>query len=82
MTEVKPFENINKNLRFLNKSFSQISRRQKDFLPSHKLQDHAYEQHNPFGLKEDKPSQWSCKNQLSHPGLSNIKQECQHIMST
>ena len=55
---------------------------QNKILPSHELQDHAYEQHNPFGLKEDKPSQWNCKNQLSHPGLSNTEQECQHIMST
>ena len=78
MTEVKPVENINKNLRFLIKSFSQISRGQKDFLPSHKLQDHAYEQHNPFGLKEDNSSQRNRQNQLSHPSLSHIKQwqEC------
>ena len=77
MTEVKPVENINKNLRFLNKSFSQISCGQKDFLPSHKLQDHAYEQQKPFGLKEDNSSHRNFQNQLSHPSLSHIKQECQ-----
>ena len=26
---------------------------QKKFVPSHKLQDHAYQQQNPFRLKED-----------------------------
>ena len=77
MTEVKPVENINKNLRSLNKSFSQISCGQKDFLPSHKLQDHAYEQQKPFGLKEDNSSHRNFQNQLSHPSLSHIKQECQ-----
>ena len=28
---------------------------QKKVLPSHKLQDHAYEQQQPFRLKEDNP---------------------------
>ena len=31
----------------------QISPAQKEVLPSHKLQDHAYEYQNLFGLKED-----------------------------
>ena len=30
---------------------------------------------NPFGLKEGKPSQRNCQNQLSHPSLSYIDQE-------
>ena len=50
---------------------------QKEVLPSHKLQDHAYEYQNPFGLKEDNLSQRNCQNQLSHPSLSHIEQECQ-----
>ena len=38
-SEVKPVENINKNLQ----SFLEISPVQKEVLPSHKLRDHAYE---------------------------------------
>ena len=38
-SEVKPVGNINKNLQ----SFLQISPVQKEVLPSHKQQDHAYE---------------------------------------
>ena len=38
-SEVKPVENISKN----QQSFLEISRLQKKVLPSHKLQDHAYE---------------------------------------
>ena len=49
---------------------------QKEDLPSHKLRDHAYEYKNVFGLKEDNLSQRNCQNQLSHPGLSHIEQEC------
>ena len=41
------------------------------------MQDHAYEQQNPFGLKEDDPSQRNCQNQLSHPSLSYIERRCQ-----
>ena len=37
--EVKSVENINKN----SQSFLEINLVQKEFLPSHKLQDHAYE---------------------------------------
>ena len=37
--EVKSVENINKNLQ----SFLEINPVQKEFLPSHKLQDPAYE---------------------------------------
>ena len=39
LSEVKPIENINKNPQ----SFLEISPVQKEDLPSHKLQDHAYE---------------------------------------
>ena len=39
MSEVKPIKNISKNLQ----SFLEISLLQKEVLPSHKLQDHAYE---------------------------------------
>ena len=50
---------------------------QKEVLLSHKLPDHAYEYQNPFGLKEDNPSQRNCQNQLSHPDLTHTEQECQ-----
>ena len=53
---------------------------QKEVLPSHKMQDYAYEYLNPFGLKEDNPSQGNCQNQLSHPGLPHIEQECQESL--
>ena len=39
LSEVKPVENISKNLQ----SFLEISPVQKEVLPSHKLQDYAYE---------------------------------------
>ena len=52
LREVKPVENINKNLQ----SFLEISPIQKEVLLSHKLPDHAYEYWNPFELKEDKLS--------------------------
>ena len=39
LSEVKPVEDINKNL----KSFLEISPVQKEVLLSHKLKDHAYE---------------------------------------
>ena len=39
LSEVKPAENISKNLQ----SFLEISPAQKEVLLSHKLQDHAYE---------------------------------------
>ena len=39
LTEVKPVENISKNP----KSLLQISPKQKEVLPSHKLRDHTYE---------------------------------------
>ena len=76
MIEVKPVENINKNLQ----SFLEISPVQKEVLLSHKLRDHAYEYQNPFELKEDNLSQRNCQNQLSHPGLSHTKQECQESL--
>ena len=36
--EVKPVENISKNMQ----SFPKVSPLRKEILPSHKLQDHAY----------------------------------------
>ena len=51
-----------------------------EVLPSHKLQDHAYEYQNPFRLKEDNLSQINCQNQVSHPGLSHIEQKCQESL--
>ena len=39
LSEVRQVENISKNLQ----SFLEISPMQKEDLPSHKLQDHAYE---------------------------------------
>ena len=39
LSEVKPVENISKNLQ----SFVEIIPMQKEVLPSHKLRDHAYE---------------------------------------
>ena len=76
LSEVKQVENISKNLQ----SFPEISLMQKEDLPSHKLRDHAYEYLNPFRLKEDNLSQRNCQNQLSHPGLSHIEQECQESL--
>ena len=69
MSEVKPAENINKNLQ----SFLEISPVQKEVLLSHKLRDHAYEYQNLFELKEDNLSLRNCQNQLSHPGLTQSK---------
>ena len=74
LSEVKPVENINKNLQ----SFPEISPVQKEVLISHKLQDHAYEYQNPFGLKED--NQRNCQDQLSHPGLFHTEQEFQESL--
>ena len=76
LSEVKQVENISKNLQ----SFLEISPVQKEGLPSHKLRDHAYEYYNHFGLKEDNLSQRNYQNQLSHPGLSHIEQECQESL--
>ena len=73
LSEVKPVENISKNLQ----SFLEISPVQKILLPLHKLRDHAYEYQNTFGLKEDNLSQRNCQNELSHHGLSHTEQECQ-----
>ena len=76
LSEVKPAENINKNLQ----SFLEISLVQKEVLLSHKLRDHAYEYQNPFELREDNLSQRNCQNQLSHRGLSHTEQECQESL--
>ena len=73
LSEVKPVENINKNLR----SVLEISPVQKEVLLLHKLRDHAYEYQNAFELKEDNLSQKNCQNQLSHPRLSHTGQEWQ-----
>ena len=61
-------------------SFLEINGMQKEVLLSNKLQDHAYDYQNPFGLKEDNLSQRNCQNQLSHPGLSHTEQECQESL--
>ena len=42
------------------------------------MQDHAYKQWNPFGLKGDIPEK--LPNQLSHPSLSHVEQECHEIL--
>ena len=76
LSEVKPVENINKNLQ----SFPEINPVQKEVLLSQKPRDHAYEYQNPFELKEDNLSQRDCQNQLSHPGLSHTEQECQESL--
>ena len=76
LSEVKPVENINKNLQ----SFLEISPLQKEVLLSHKLQDQAYKYQNPFRLKEDNVSQRNYQNQLSHPGLPHTEQECQESL--
>ena len=72
LSEAKPAENISKNPQ----SFLEISKVQKDILLSHKLQGHAYEYWNLFGLKEENPSQRNCQNRLSHSSFSHIEQEC------
>ena len=76
LSEVKQVESISKNL----PSFLETSPVQKEALLSHKLQDHACEYWNPFGLMEYNFSQRNCQNQLSHPGLSHIEQECQESL--
>ena len=53
---------------------------QKEVLPLHKLQHHPYKKQNPFGLKEDNPSQRNCQNQSSHPSSSLIAQERQESL--
>ena len=53
LSEIKLVENINKNPQ----SFLEIGHAQNKVIPSHKLQDHAYQLRNPFRLKEDNPSQ-------------------------
>ena len=49
---------------------------QKEVLPSNKLQDHVSEEYNPFRLREDNLQERNCQNQLGHPSLSHIEQEC------
>ena len=50
LSEVKPVGNINNYLQ----SFLEISPMQKEVFPSHKLQDHAYEQEYQEGLIQGK----------------------------
>ena len=73
LSKVKPVKNISKNLQI---HFQEISPVQKEVLLSHKLQDHAYEQKDLFGLKEANPLQRNCQNQLKHPSLSHIEWKC------
>ena len=63
LNEAKPFESISKNLQ----SFLGISPFQKEVLPSHKLQNHAYEYWNPFGLKEGNLKQRNCDMVVRKP---------------
>ena len=68
LTEVMPVQNISKNLQ----SFLEITPVQKEVLLSQKLEDHdAY---------EDNTSRRNGRNQLSHPSLSHIEQECQESL--
>ena len=76
MSQVKPVGNISKNLQ----KFLEIRSVQTEVFSTFKVQDHAYEKLNPFGFKEDNPSQGNRQNQLSHPGLSYIEQECQESL--
>ena len=76
LSGVKPVENVSKNL----KSFLEINPMQKEVFLSHKLQDHAYELENLFGLKEDNPLLRNCKSQLSYSSLSHIEQEFQESL--
>ena len=71
LSKVKPVENISMNLQ----SFIEISPVQKEVPPSHKLWGHALVE--SFQIREDNTSQRNCQNQLSHPGLFPIEQECQ-----
>ena len=76
LSEVKPIENMSKNLQ----SLLEISPVQKEVLFSHKLQDHAHEKYNLFRLNEDNPSQRNCQYQLSHRSLLHIEQEWQESL--
>ena len=76
LSEVKPIKKSSKNLQ----NFLEISPMQKEVLPSHQLQHHAYESQNPFGLKEDNLSERNCQNQLSHPSLPHKEIECQESL--
>ena len=75
LSEVKPVENISKNLQF-----SRDKSRTKGSPTLHKLRDHAYEYSNPSGLKEDNLPLRNSQNQLSHPGLFHTEQECQESL--
>ena len=69
LNEVKSVENIKKNLQ----NFLEINPVQKEVLPSDKVQ--------PFRIKGIRnPSQQNCQNQLIHPNLSHIEQECRESL--
>ena len=72
LNEVRPFENINKNPH----SLLDISPEQKKVSPSHKVQDHVQEEQNPFGSKEDNPTQ-KLQESVESSKLDSHKQECQ-----
>ena len=73
LNEVKPVENISKNLQ----SFVEISPLKKEsFIHINCETMHM----NPFGLRVDNLSQRNCQNQLSRPDLSHTQQECQDSM--
>ena len=73
-SEVKRVESTSKNLQ----CFLEISTMQKKVL--RKLQDHAYEQQNFFGLRKDNLSQRNCQNQLRQPSSSHIEHRCQESL--
>ena len=76
LSEEKPAKNVSNNPQ----SFLEMNPVQNEDPLLHKLQDHAYQLWNLFRLKEDNSSQRNCKNQLSHPSLSHIEQECQESL--
>ena len=51
-----------------------------EVLPLHKLEGEPYEFYDNFRLQQDNPTQRNCQNQLSHPSLSHIEQECQECL--
>ena len=74
LCEVKPVKNISKNLQ----SFLEVSHVQKEVLLSHKLHDHVLVTKS-FWTK-NYSLQLNRQNQLSHPILSHIEQECQESL--
>ena len=76
LSQVKPVGSISKSLQ----SFLEIRSVQTEVFSTFKVQDPAYEKLNPIGFNEDNASQGNRQNQLSHPGLSYIQQECQESL--